>query len=304
MKSLDTPNHKPLITRNLHTHQWYCLHADGTVDDFCRYAQKINMTMIGMSDHVPMPHDPVDDDRMSMEQLDDYSTAIDQAKLDYPDLIVLKGMECEALSAFYQYYRDELLIKREFDYLACAIHYVDVNGTRLNLFEDSLDVKGLRAFVDHFVNALEADLFTFMVHPDLFGFTYPNWDANVEACVRDMMQAAVAYDMPLEINSKGFRRPQIQTNNGMRYRYPWFQYWEVAAEYNIRVLINTDAHRPSELDATVAEARALKDRYGLREISDEAILARMCELAQRNRVSVKPGSTRSDVSKKTRGVCV
>ena len=94
------------ITRNLHIHPWYCKHADGDVVDFCRRAIELKMSLIGFSDHVPMPDGRWHSDRMGIELLDDYSDAIDEAKLLFPQLTILKGMECECATEFEPFYRD------------------------------------------------------------------------------------------------------------------------------------------------------------------------------------------------------
>ena len=165
--------------------------------------------------------------------------------------------------------------KRAFNYLTGSIHYVNVAVEWIYLFAEPVDVNGLRSYADTFIKAIESGLYTFLNHPDLLGFLYPDWDANVEASVRDMMEAAKEYGMVLEVNSKGFRRPLIDTKNGPRHHYPWRPFWEIVAEFDIPVIINTDAHRPSELIAKYDQAQAFVDDLQLNIISDDELLRRL-----------------------------
>ena len=65
---------------------------------------------------------------MQFEELDEYEQAIDRARQTYPELTILKGMECDYDKDLLPFYREELLGKREYDYLIAGIHYFPANG--------------------------------------------------------------------------------------------------------------------------------------------------------------------------------
>jgi len=67
----------------------------------------------------------------------------------------------------------------------------------------------------------------------------------------------------LEINAGGLRRPLIVTPEGRRAGFPLTPFWEMAAEYGIRVIINSDAHRPSDIAGKTDEAYLLAKNCGL-----------------------------------------
>ena len=69
--------------------------------------------------------------------------------------------------------------------------------------------------------------------------------------------------MPLEINGYGMRKPKITTADGERYGYPWLPFWELASEYKIKVIANSDAHRPQDVSSNIADATAIGDKLGL-----------------------------------------
>ena len=46
--------------------------------------------------------------------------------------------------------------------------------------------------------------------------------------------------------------------------YPWRPFWELAAETAAPVIVNSDAHRPQDLQARTGEAYAIRSELGLR----------------------------------------
>ena len=113
-------------------------------------------------------------------------------------------------------------------------------------------------------DANQGGLFEFMAHPDLFGNCYLTWDANTISAARDILAAAAALNMPLEINGYGLRKPQIETPEGKRRMYPWLPFWELASDYDVSVIVNSDAHRPQDVASNLQEAAAIGDRFGLK----------------------------------------
>jgi histidinol phosphatase-like PHP family hydrolase len=46
--------------------------------------------------------------------------------------------------------------------------------------------------------------------------------------------------------------------------YPWLRFWELAAEYDIEVVVNSDAHHPEDVAANLDDAAHIATRLGLR----------------------------------------
>jgi histidinol-phosphatase (PHP family) len=110
---------------------------------------------------------------------------------------------------------------------------------------------------------LQSGLFLFGAHPDVFGCSYLQWDAETESCARAILEAAQDLDIPLEINGNGFRRLQVQTESGLVRPYPLLPFWDLAAEYRITVIANSDAHVPNDVDANIQEATEFALERGL-----------------------------------------
>jgi histidinol-phosphatase (PHP family) len=251
------------ITYNLHTHTYRCKHASGNVADYCRAARTHGLTTLGFSDHTPLPDNRWSRIRMDFSELHAYNRDVELARGRFPGLTVLKGMECEYAPEYVAYYRDILQGELGFDYLIGAVHSFPYHGEWMNVYGGTQDAVTLRAYADCVIEAIGSGLFAFIAHPDLFGNAYLCWDADAVACARDILQAAAALHVPLEINGYGFRKPAIDTPQGRRPKYPWLPFWQLAGEYKVPVIVNSDAHRPQDVIANMEDGLAMARACGL-----------------------------------------
>lgn len=251
-------------TENYHTHTFRCQHASGDVEDYCKAALEQGLTLLGMSDHTPLPDDRWPLVRMSLAQLPDYCAAIDAAREKFPQLRILKGMECEYDAAYVNFYRDELCGRLGFEYLIGAVHYLPWQGGWEGMYKGTWNAAQLHAYADYMIDTLRSGLFAFIAHPDAFGVAYLSWDNEAEACSRAILQVAQELNIPLEINAYGLRKPSIETPQGERKKYPLLPFWVLAAEYELEVVVNADAHRPQDVTVKMDEAATIAESNGLR----------------------------------------
>lgn len=257
---------------NFHTHTYRCKHAEGEVDEYCKRAIDLGMETLGFSDHAAMPDDRWQQARMAYDELDGYLNAIDRAQEEFPELKILKGMECEYVPQLHSYYEDELFGAREFDYLVGASHFfLDDEGQWHGTYGGTRDSKTLRQYANYTIEMMQTGLFSFIAHPDLFGNCYATWDEDTASISRDILVAAKELDVGMEINALGLRKQAHKRSNNPYPLYPWLPFWELAAEYDAPVIVNSDAHRPEDLQARTGEGHALKDRLGLREMDINSI---------------------------------
>jgi histidinol-phosphatase (PHP family) len=248
---------------NYHTHTHRCGHATGDVDDYCRAAQAAGLTVLGISDHAALPDNRWPTVRMDYAEREEYCESIERAQENFPGLMVLKSMECEYGPEYWSYYEEELLGRLELDYLVGAAHFVPHDGGYASVYGGMVDGATLRSFARAYVGLIETGLFAFIAHPDLFGNSYPRWDADARAVARDILEAAKAYDVPLEINGYGLRKAWVDDPDGRRPMYPWTPFWELAGEYDVTVVASSDAHRPEDAAANLADAAEIAARFEL-----------------------------------------
>ena len=259
---------------NFHTHTFRCKHAKGDVADYCEAALALGMETLGFSDHSALPDDRWLSGRMEYAGLDDYVRAMDRARVDYPSLNIVKGMECEYVPEFQSFYTDELLEEKGFDYLVGAAHFFPYRGDWVGTYGGTRNAASLRAYADYVIDMMATGLFDFIAHPDLFGNCYAVWDRDTAACSRDILHAAREYAVGMEINALGMRKQARKSPGNPFPLYPWRPFWELAAECDAPVIVNSDAHRPEDLQGLAGKAHTLRIELGLREMDIDGLRAR------------------------------
>ncbi|MBQ62237.1 MAG: histidinol phosphatase [Gammaproteobacteria bacterium] len=269
------------MLHNFHTHTYRCKHAEGDVEDYCRVAVEQGMSTLGFTDHTALPDDRWVSLRMYYAELPEYSRAIDQARIDFPSLRLLKGMECEYIPEFHSFYQDELLGEFQFDYLIGGAHFFPDPGVDEGASEDVdrwLNTYGgtntstmLRAYSDYVIDMMRTGLFDFIAHPDLFGNCYLEWDSDTTACSRDILSAAEELNVGLEINALGLRKIAYKKADNPYPMYPWRPFWEEATDFDVEVIINSDAHRPVDVQARMTEAFEIQQDLDLSLMTPESI---------------------------------
>jgi len=234
---------------NYHTHTYRCHHASGDVKEYASRAIREGAQILGMSDHTPLPDRRWDWVRMDPDELPGYIAAIDAAQEAFPQLKILKGLECEFDKPYVDYYR-EIRETWNLDYLVGGIHWVPFQGDWIDLSEVDSPAK-LRAYADYSAATMESGLFAFLAHPDGFGAGYFTWDDNCRAAARDILAASVEFTVPLEINGLGLRKKPVKFFGGERQPYPLKEFWDLAAEYPVQVVTNSDAHNPEQVMASL-----------------------------------------------------
>ncbi len=248
---------------NLHSHTYRCKHATGDAIDYVRCADQAGALVYGVSDHAPMPDGRHHSVRMEMSELDGYQQAVRDAQAAFPKLHVMLALECEDFPEYRGFYQEEILGRRQFDYLVGAAHYTPFGGAWMNSYEGLDRPDRLRAYSDHLCTMMESGLYAFIAHPDIFGCSNEFWTEDLTACSQDILAAAESSAVPLEVNGSGFRKPAARTSSGSRSQYPWLPFWELAGDYDISVVCNSDAHRPEDALANLDDALAVAHQFDL-----------------------------------------
>lgn len=247
---------------NFHTHNYRCGHASGNVEDYVKEAIKENYSVLGISDHSPLPKYHFD--RMDMSELDSYLKEIDEAKEKYKGQITIyKSLEIEYFEDLENYYRE---LADKLDYLLLGLHTYVVKGK----LRDSWSVKSDDEMINYALymeKALNSRLFQIAAHPDLYISSYMRWTRAAEGAAHIICKAAVENDVVLEVNANGIRKNLIFDKNPRRYIYPYKEFWEVAKQYNNTVIVSSDCHEPEFLnDEAMKLARKFSEDLGLNVI--------------------------------------
>jgi len=254
----------PATQVNLHTHSRYCGHGTGEVADYVVSARKNGLEVLGFSEHCPVPDNRWKPTRMVYSQLPAYFSDVERAR-EKAGMVVLKGAECDYLPCYRSYYEDELLHRYKCDYLIGSIHFIDMPDRKdVRVHYAPISAKELAQYTKQYIDLLESGLFLFGAHPDVCGCSYLEWDREMEACSRAILEVAADLKIPLEINGNGFRRARVQTSKGLVHPYPLEPFWQLAAEYGITVVVNSDAHAAQDVVASFDDCLALAQNCGLK----------------------------------------
>lgn len=250
---------------NYHTHHALCGHAIGNCDDYCKEAVKNKYTELGFSDHAPNKNMNDRGVRMAPEDIDQYLNEIQEAKEKYKDTLkVFAGLEVEYFYNHEEYLKD---LSEKTDYLILGQHYIsftkDLNG--LNSGFGLTTKEQIELYADYVVDGMKTGYFIMLAHPDLYMYSYINWDETSEKVARRIIEAAKETNTILEFNANGFRREKRKSNEGMIYSYPNTHFYELVKEYDVEVMISSDCHEPKLLnDKAITMAEEVVEKLGLK----------------------------------------
>ncbi|MBQ4106000.1 MAG: hypothetical protein IJC73_00290 [Lentisphaeria bacterium] len=260
-----------MIRTNLHTHTPRCKHAEGTAAEYCRFAARMGLTRLGFSEHAPFPgNNFAPKTHPRFEELPDYRAELTQAARDFPALTVLAGLECEYVPSLGHNYFLELKEQYRLDYLIGSLHYILTDSQVISLHDHAPSPAELRWLVDATIDLIQCGHYLFIAHPDMM-FMHQPWNAGFEAAAREIIAALKATGVPAEINGCGCHKPPVtDPDNTIRPPYPRREFWDIAAEYGIRVVVNADAHLPQNL-LHLRDVESFAARYGLPVVNDDLL---------------------------------
>lgn len=250
---------------NFHTHTELCHHANGKPMDYAEQALRDGCTALGFSDHCPYPaefEDTWPHVRMSVEETPLYVQQVKEVKEKMPFPVYL-GFECEWDPRYKSWYTDELKGHFGAQYLVLGSHWF-TDGSLHRYIPECAESKFLNRYVDQTIDGMRSGVFAFLAHPDLFMKGYKEWDAQSKSCLKAILDAAIDLNLPIEVNGLGLVREPNSTSRGMRYQYPYVEFWEMAAQTDVRIVCNSDAHDPKEVIMNAWHARDFAGRFGIK----------------------------------------
>lgn len=249
---------------NYHTHVQRCKHASGTEEDYVLEAIKHGFDELGISDHGPDPANAIGY-RMDWEELDDYIAEVSRLKKVYSDKIkIYTGFEYE-----YKPENDERFLRAirerdDVDYFALGQHFfINDAGIEKSVFGD-VEPDDFKFYAKSVERACRSGMFSFLAHPDVIFMNMTEHSRQADEMIDRVVRTCIEYDMPMEMNANGMRRPLLQTTAGKRYTYPYRPFWDKAAQLGARVIIGSDCHQVQDLcDDKFKEAFRLAAEWGI-----------------------------------------
>lgn len=244
---------------NYHCHTHF---SDGTEEPekYVETAIKLGLHSLGFSEHGPVPF--TTNWNMKPENIDTYFFTINNLKKKYVDNIqIYCGLELDYISGC----NHEILnsIKsQKWDYLLASIHFLGQlkNGSHWNIdataemFEEGMrevfennGEKLVKTYFAEICRMVETYKPQIIGHIDKIkmhneGNRYFDEEGNYyKAAIMQSLEVIKKYESIIEFNTRGLYRHQ--------YRVPYPSQWMLQQMYQkgIRVMVNSDSHKPAEL---------------------------------------------------------
>lgn len=252
---------------SFHSHTYRCGHASGDIEDYVKEAIKHDFKLLGTSDHVFLPgvHEPYM--RGEYELLDSYIEIFNKVKDKYGDQIEMHlGFECEYSEIFRDYYAS-LLKENKVEYLLCGQHcQYDKSLHALGYFNYRYidNEPGIEEYMYDVIDAIRSGLFFYIAHPDLFMYSVTEITPFIKHVFIQIIDNAVKYDIPLELNVSGYYRDEDNSRRGT-IGYPCKEFWKLAKEKGAKIIFGGDYHSVEAFSDTycVSKLNNLIEELGL-----------------------------------------
>lgn len=248
---------------NFHSHTQFC-DGHAPMEDFVRSAVDFGITHYGFSPHSPIPFSSPCN--MSMDSVKDYFEEVTRLRSQYEGAINLyAGMEIDYLGKEWgpssDYFKNLPL-----DYSIASIHFIptdsgefiDIDGRfeRFRGYIDKYFYKDIKHVVKEFfhrsISMIQDGGFTFIGHLDKIAHNASHYRPGIEdeawykTLAHELVDCVIASGIMVELNTKAY----ADHSNRL---FPAKPLLKRLVEANVPVLVNSDAHRPSLIEASRRE---------------------------------------------------
>ena len=253
-----------MLKANYHTHTYLCGHAVGDVKDYVNEAIRLGFKEIGISDHAHTPESFMseeDYDRNVLRQImtdDDFENIYKPAVLkekENKNIKVFLGLETEYIPEHHDYFAK---LREKVDYLILGMHFFNHSNKTYSSYDD-INYENLKIYTDTAIKAMSTGLYSIFAHPDLFMYSYESkkgfrvFDETCEECSKKIIEAAIKYDVYLEVNANGIKNTFRDFPDYTNYLYPREEFWEIVKCSKAKIVIGADAHSPEALGNDIVE---------------------------------------------------
>ncbi len=235
---------------NYHNHTVFCGHASGSMDEYILRAIENGITDFGFSDHAPVPENIREGISMSPEDLETYLSLIGGLKERYKGRIAVKsGLEVDF--PVFETFKTEYFTDPRIDYIIGSVHYMDGwgfdNPSEVSRYNER-DIDDI--YTDYYTlveSLVEARFCDFIGHFDLIKKFGHRASKDMADVIRRIAKKMCAYDIAVEINTSGLRKP-------VREIYPSDEIIKIFFEENVALTLGSDSHSPDDVCSGYREA--------------------------------------------------
>ena len=265
---------------NLTNYHSHCSFCDGRapLEEFVKEAIRQGFYSYGVSSHAPLPFPT--QWTMEWEQMEAYLDEFNNLRQKYADEIELYvGLEIDYLNE-----ESNPSVARftelPLDYRIGSVHLLyDAAGEVVDIdcspavFKERVDrhfngdvLRVVRMYFDRLFRMVELGGFDILGHADKMHYNASCYHPGLldepwyEALMKDYFSLVASRGYLVEINTKAY--------DSLGTFYPNSRYWELMKEYQIKVLVNSDAHYPERINAGRMEALRLLQAKGFAAVAE------------------------------------
>jgi len=267
-----------------HTHTLLCKHGEGNVEEYVRRAISLGLDEVGCSEHIPMPHDFDHVHRMSVDEYySRYAPMVTESRRRFDGRIAVKrGIEADFFAGT-ESWVERFIEENDFDYVIGSVHFLGEWGFDNPVFIHRYEERDVDALYEDYFETVDracaSGLFDIVAHFDLVKKFGHRPTRNIDDLLRRVLQSIKRYDLCMEINTSGLRKP-------VKEMYPDMHILRMAAELEIPLTLGSDAHRPDDVAYAFDDAVELVNEYGGGKIATFDRRVRMLEPVSRLRPAV------------------
>lgn len=265
---------------NLTNYHSHCSFCDGRApfEEFVKEAIRQGFYSYGVSSHAPLPFPT----QWTMEwgQMEAYLDEFNNLRQKYADEIELYvGLEIDYLNE-----ESNPSVARftelPLDYRIGSVHLLyDAAGEVVDIdcspavFKERVDrhfngdvLRVVRMYFDRLFRMVELGGFDILGHADKMHYNASCYHPGLldepwyEALMKDYFSLVASRGYLVEINTKAY--------DSLGTFYPNSRYWELMKEYQIKILVNSDAHYPERINAGRMEALRLLQAKGFATVAE------------------------------------
>ncbi|HEY1405231.1 MAG TPA: histidinol-phosphatase HisJ [Spirochaetota bacterium] len=248
---------------DFHTHTYLCEHATGNPEEYVESALAQGITILGFSDHAPLPDGLREGITMHSYQIEEYIGIVERMQNRFDGRIAIRlGFEVDF--PFRDSFDRKYLIDPRIDYLIGSCHYLGNWPLDYSEAAHEYASRGIDNVYDSYYDSLLAcaasGMFNIIGHFDLakkFGYRSTK---DMTSKIRSVAKAAARTNTAVELNTSGLRKPVNEI-------YPSETIIRILFEENVPVTLGSDAHAPQEVGADFDKAVALLRKVGYSKIS-------------------------------------
>lgn len=259
---------------NYHTHTSFCGHAKiEDNENYVKEAIKNNYETLGFSDHAPFKNIYHENMRMNFELFPFYLDMINEFKEKYKNKIkIYNGLEIEYYKEIDDYYLS-LFKDYHIDYLILGQHCYYENGNVKFYYKGNNDIEGIKKYAKDLINGMNTHYFSYVCHPDIFMNKVTIWNEDIIEISKEIINAALKNNLPLEININGFVCRVIY--NSDYYKYPNINFFKLAKKMGAKFIFGVDAHESARLNHSNIPYKELEEFLKECNINDDDFISNL-----------------------------